>query len=510
MKANEQRDRLGFDDLDDCRRMRDVFAAANYTETEIADLVPSSSGAAPLETLARLFYFHVPTDIAATRRALEPMALEEWVEAGLMMVSKDLVVPLVSVLPSHGLLLACDIPPKSQTDDNPDFVMGVGGSTRSLAMATIRRPVQRTLDLGTGCGIQALLAAAHSQQVVAVDRNSRALDFARFNAQLNGLTNIEFLAGDLFQPVEGQQFDLVVANPPFVISPQFRAHYRDNGMSSDQFCKKIVRQVPQFLREGGYCQIMCNWAHVAGRKWHDRLASWFGETGCDAWVMRTATRSLSEYTLDWNEGRNHQPGFSQLYQEWMAYYKQQRIEAISTGLITMRRTSGRPNWCCVGNAPEKITGEAGAVGEAIRRGFESHDFLLTVQEDPPLLNAQLTAAPNSSLLQLHQPSSQGWRQVGVRLQMSSGLCFSEDVDQHVAELVVGCDGKRTVGDLMVALAARRKVSVESIAPKILSGLRRLISCGFLAPVRDDNGEVNPLVRQTTTQVSEPLESVAAV
>ena len=98
--------------------------------------------------------------------------------------------------------MACDLPPQSQPEDDPDFVMGICGSTLSIANATIRHAVQRTLDLGTGCGIQALLAAAHSEQVFAVDRNSRALDFARFNAKLNRLRNIDFFEGDLFQPVE--------------------------------------------------------------------------------------------------------------------------------------------------------------------------------------------------------------------------------------------------------------------------------------------------------------------
>jgi hypothetical protein len=53
-------------------------------------------------------------------------------------------------------------------------------------------------------------------------------------------------------------------------------------MHGDQFCQKIVREVPQFPCQGGYCQILCHWAHYAGQDWQDRLVSWFEGAGCGA------------------------------------------------------------------------------------------------------------------------------------------------------------------------------------------------------------------------------------
>ena len=98
----------------------------------------------------------------------------------------------------------------------------------ALAGATIRRGISTAFDLGTGCGVQALHASAHSDRVVASDLNPRATACATLTMELNAVDNVEVVDGDLFAPVEGERFDLVVANPPFVISPSRRYLFRDS------------------------------------------------------------------------------------------------------------------------------------------------------------------------------------------------------------------------------------------------------------------------------------------
>lgn len=239
-----------------------------------------------------------------------------------------------------------------------DFVMGVAASSVTLANLTIRRRVEKTLDLGTGCGVQACLAAAHSKAVVAVDSNPRALGFAALNACLNGLTNVECRAGDRFEPVPGQQFDLIVSNPPFVISPAARYMYRDSGVHADEFCRQVVRAVPGFLREGAFCQLLCNWAHIAGQDWRERLAAWFDGVGCDVWVLRSETHDPPTYAASWIQsiGERDPDAVGRDYDAWMAYYRVQQIEAISFGSITMRRRTTARNWLRTEDAPERMLG----------------------------------------------------------------------------------------------------------------------------------------------------------
>ncbi len=98
-------------------------------------------------------------------------------------------------------------------------VLGITPAATSLAQLTLREPVGRALDLGTGCGVQALHLAAHCDAVIATDINPRAVWMAAFNASLNDLSTIELRTGYFFTPVRGETFDLITTNPPFVISP---------------------------------------------------------------------------------------------------------------------------------------------------------------------------------------------------------------------------------------------------------------------------------------------------
>src|SRR6185295_16402497 len=135
------------------------------------------------------------------------------------------LVGAVRLVPHGVLLVASDLP-----DDeglHPDHVAGMHRPSVTLADLTVRRHVARALDMGTGCGIQALLAAQHAELVVATDVNERALAFADLNAALNDLDNVETRAGSFFEPVEGETFELVVSNPPYVISPEIAYVFRD-------------------------------------------------------------------------------------------------------------------------------------------------------------------------------------------------------------------------------------------------------------------------------------------
>ena len=102
------------------------------------------------------------------------------------------------------------------------------GGVRGDACAAT--PPQRTLDLGTGNGYLATLAAEHRRGVLATDVNPRAIAMARFNAMLNRAENLETALGSLYKPAGDQRFELIASNPPFVVSPQEGLLYRDSGL----------------------------------------------------------------------------------------------------------------------------------------------------------------------------------------------------------------------------------------------------------------------------------------
>lgn len=494
---NHGKTSFSFRDPVDYQSLRDVLEAAGYNdsgvleavgtddarsiqESDVPLLLNRTNGGSPLDTLIRLFLIEVPCDAEAVQSAFKPMELETLAEAGLIEIDGKSVNAAVRLLPFKGLIIAYDLPTGLQSAVLHDYVMGIGASSLTLAGLIVRRQARMTLDLGTGCGIQALLAAGHSDRVLAVDLNPRAVRLAAFNARLNGLSNVECLEGNLFEPALGYKFDLVITNPPFVISPEMRYVYRDSGMEADQVCEMIVRQVPQFLEEGGYCQMLCNWVHPTGQDWQERLAGWFEGTGCDAWVIGFETQEPDAYASTWirHTERAEREEYAERFEKWMAYYKQQGIEAISDGLISIRRSSSKANWYRFDDAPKKMMAPC---GDHIVRRFELRDFLETMEDDPALLRARLRAAPDVQLERQYKPSGEGWREAPIQIQLNRGFCYSGTLDPLVANMVLACDGKKPLSELMAKMATALGKDPTEIAADFCKIVRGLIERGFLLP-----------------------------
>lgn len=488
---------IGFADPDDYARMRDVLTAADYNDENILKTVGQDAVSAqkdsyrlalqdklnaktPQQTLILLFLVGESVDVQDARAAVAPMPLEKWVDAGLITVTDDRVTASIQLMPFCGVFMAYDRPVVARGEAAQDYVMGVGSSTMTLANITVRRHVGKALDLGSGCGTHAFLAAGHSEQVFAVDRNPRATVFAQFNAKLNGLTNVYPVTGSLFEPVAEHRFGLVVSNPPFVISPSQRFIYRDGGLRGDEFCRRLARDVPAYLEEGGYCQFLCNWAHYKGQDWQERLAGWFDGTGCNVWVMRSETRDASTYATTWithTEGSSSQ-NLSAMYNQWMGYYDQEGIEQMSTGIVMMRKTSGSANWCKITDSPHKMLGRC---GDDIQLCFALRDYLESARNDVTLLDAKLTVSSAVRMNQQFRPEDDGWVGGSPELCRTQGLAFSHTVDPYIAGLVARCDGQRTLRELIDGLAQAAQQDVNTITPPILGMVRQLIDQGFLLP-----------------------------
>jgi SAM-dependent methyltransferase len=179
-----------------------------------------------------------------------------------------------------------------------DQVMFVGSDSRWLARATVRRPVHASLDLCTGSGIHALLAALHSERVLAVDINPRAARCAGFNASISGADNIEVAIGDLYEPVSaGERFDLITANPPFVSSPVNEMMFRDGGRSGEAIQERIVRGLPQHLAPGGIAQIVTELGEREGEPIVTRVRQWLDGAPMDIHILRLRAYSAGYYAI---------------------------------------------------------------------------------------------------------------------------------------------------------------------------------------------------------------------
>ena len=126
-------------------------------------------------------------------------------------------------------------------------------------------PLRRAVDIGCGAGVGALVIARarHDAQVLAVDINPRALRMTAVNAELSGLGNVSVYHSDILASVEGE-FDLIVANPPYMNDDRQRAYRHGGGALGEQLSVRIVSESVTRLALGGSLVLYTGVAMVAG------------------------------------------------------------------------------------------------------------------------------------------------------------------------------------------------------------------------------------------------------
>lgn len=218
----------------------------------------------------------------------------------------------------------------------------VGTDSLDLADATLRRPVGRALDLCTGCGIHAILAAGHADSALGVDINPRSVSFARFNAVLNGVPNVTFQQGDLYAPVAGRTFDLITANPPFVAAPPEEAPrlYRDGGKLGDDVLKRVVIGLPDHLSPDGLFQSVGHIVVAGGPEREERLREWLGNGGFDVFALDLALFDREQLAYLQNFGSLGLVAYQHYAREatrWLEHLERVGIERVAHSLLAIRR-----------------------------------------------------------------------------------------------------------------------------------------------------------------------------
>ncbi|MEL7977211.1 methyltransferase [Isoptericola sp. F-RaC21] len=377
-----------------------------------------------------------------------------------------------------------------------DHVLGAGGASTTLAQVTARTPVGRVLDLGTGCGIQALHAARHSRHVVATDLSRRALGFARFNVALNTpAAEVELRQGSMLEPVAGESFDLVVSNPPFVITPHAGAagaavaealgdyEYRDGGRSGDDLVRDLVRDVADVLAPGGVAQLLGNWEHRRGEPWDERVGAWLDAAGLDGWVIQREVLDPAEYAETWiRDGGTtpeREPGaWAAAYGAWLDDFASRDVEAVGFGIVTLRRPAdgARPTL----RRLEEHTGSVHQpLGAHVAASLAAHDWLAS-RDDAALEREHLVVADDVTEERFHTPGQADPNVVVVR--QGDGLGRGVHASTGLAAFVGVCDGELAVGQIVGALGALLDVPADDLRAELLPAVRGLVRDGFLRPL----------------------------
>ena len=483
----------------DGKTFKKVLADAGYSQTALAETLGISCAHErqdvevvyrrvktdnPYNILVRLFWLGRAVSESVVREKLPGLDVEQLEGTGLLHHRDGEVQANAKLAPYYDLLLASDFGPEIHRELSADHVLGVGAASLTLASLTIRRKAKTVLDLGTGAGIQAFLAARHADHVIGTDTNPRALNFARFNALLNEINGIEWREGSFYEPVMNQRFDLIVSNPPYVISPESRFVFRDTNLPGDTVSEQVVRGAGERLSEGGFACILFNWHHQDDMDWNSRPKSWMSNTGCDGWLICFKSADPLTYAADWlrtSVGQSS-PEYGRYLDEWMAYYKKTQIERISAGGMIMRRRSRQPNWFRA-HAIDK--GHCtGSCGEQIERIFAAEDLLQTLNDDRQLLEQRFLFDEHHRLEHQLAVRDGCWAVNSEHLYASEGIPFAGNMDMYIANLLAGCDGRRTLRELIEAVADRMQADPETVTPACLATVRKLMQAGFLSSVAE--------------------------
>jgi methylase of polypeptide subunit release factors len=465
----------------------DALREAGYTEETVVDLLGDDAysgdredlpvferrlSSTPIDTIVRLFFLQVPVAHRDAAAALGgSWALDGLRATGLADVGEE-VVPRSRVLPVGKLLVASDDYPPG--DEPPDYVAAYTPTSRICESLTPRHRVGRALDVGTGSGVQALFAARHARSVVATDVNPRALAYTELNAALNGFENIECRPGSFFEPVDGERFELITCNAPYVVSPEKRWAYRDAGLEADQLSEQLVADSAAHLAEGGYATMLLSWVADDEDKLDEHALAWAGGSGCDSWILPVWGADPLEHAATWNSDlASDGKAFTTALDEWTQYLSRLGVRWVTEGAVVLHRRTGKGHTVRVDELDEDDLEEA---GDQVRRAFAARARLAELGKQADLLDARLTLAAALDLERELKPSRKS-RTGDAYIHLAGGTASTLAVAPDVLDVVAALDGAKTLRAVVRRIAKRSDEA--TLQRQAITACRELLELGAL-------------------------------
>lgn len=508
-------------DLDLVAALRGDLLAAGFTNLHVAELLGEDAVAAlgreqiapgqlqvgrllaaqrpdPGAVLAALWLLDVEVPAVVVDSALPGVGAAGLVRLGLAHRDGPLCRPSVDLRPfqvaggssTEDLWVASDLSSHQVDGALPaEHVLGIGQASLTLASITHRRPVRRALDIGTGCGIQLFQLLDHAEHVVATDISSRALGFARFNLLLNAEAlrldparldaRVDLREGSLLEPVVGESFDLVVSNPPFVITPRAtearvgeRYTYRDGGRTGDELMAELIAGLPAVLAPGGTAQMLGNWEVHGEADWQQRPRRWAEEAGLDAWFIQRDLQDGPGYAETWLRDASEQRDIDDYRgrcSDYVEDFAARGVSAVGFGMVWLHRPeagdddSSSVTWCRAEEITHPVDQPMGpALGRTTQRA------LAVAREPDAVLDLRLVVAEDVTE-ERHQRFGAADPEV-ILARQGGGLRRIRPVSSGAAGVLGAADGEFAVGQLITAVGALLDDGTVDVA-ELTAGLR---------------------------------------
>lgn len=218
-----------------------------------------------------------------------------------------------------------------------------------IAKKAIIREGDYVLDLATGSGIIALFCADKAKKVIGTDINPKAINYAKFNAILNGLdTKVEFRLGDLFEPVKNEKFDLIIWNGPTLATPNLPNKYPIycfGGADGLDFTRRFINEAPDHLRPNGRLQWLDpslgdstnpESLEIVNAVWRNKSFKVVYEQRVKPDPLFSLYKAVDEALFNPSKGLARplwiKPLTSKEYSNWLAYLRQNNFTHLHAGM----------------------------------------------------------------------------------------------------------------------------------------------------------------------------------
>lgn len=361
-----------------------------------------------------------------------------------------------------------------------DPVMPFSPETYWLARTTIRRRARAVLDLGTGSGVHAILAAAHADRAVGVDSNPRAVNFARLNATLNDAWNAVFAEGDLYRPIGGERFDLILAAPPCVPAPTYELRWRDGGPSGADVLRRIIASLPDYLAAGGLAQVVTQLGEREGEGYLERTRRWLSGANMNVHALKVQEQKVEEYAVS-----QVRPSFGDDYSKfatnlksWVDNLRAQRFTRILTLVLTFE-------WNEEGaNAPWTREDDAKApkraIGVELARVLQAKRRARGLQAQRMLDRCRASVPDDLLLIERRRPTGYGFETKDFRVTWKDPVLAPElEVKPLIRDLLERIDNRATVPEIIARYARDMKVTVDEVDERCRKAFLAMLERGLV-------------------------------
>jgi SAM-dependent methyltransferase len=357
--------------------------------------------------------------------------------------------------------------------------MGAGAGTEHLASLVPRGFAGSALDLGCGAGTLALVAASRgARRAVGVDINARAIALAQANARLNGL-RAEFLTGDGVEPVRAERFDLVLAQPPFVVRPAGgpAITYLHGGAGGDELAERFVRAIPGVLAPGGRALMLLQTPARPGEPLPARLRGLVGGAPVDILALSTEAPSPALQAAVFASFEDPTLGapYGAAVARYLDHFAGLGITEMRGALVLLARAAA--------DAPGK------RFTAGLRLSHAEYDagtlagyaagLALGGQPEPSLAAARLRLSPHLRLRveQSHLREDGG---AAALLHIDApGIGADWDVSAGERQILAAIDGADSVGAAIAAVAEARGRDAGAVRGEVLAIARAALTHGAL-------------------------------